>query len=613
MASSVSRNLKEVTTLSLSVFSAREKFKLGIVAIAQIALGFLDLAGVILLGLLGTLSVSGVQSTPTSGRILSVLRFLGIENYSLQAQVAILGLLATGLLAVKTLISLLASRRTLRFLSKKSAEISVFLLGKVLKKSLLEIQSKTSQETLYAVTLGVSAVTTGIVGTIISLVTDASLLVILFTGMILVDAKSAIFSLIFFASISAILYRLMNLKVKNLSIASREMSIKVNEEILEVMRSYRESVVRNRRDFYLSKIGKTRFDFARVEAELGFYPNISKYVIDLALVFGALSIAALQFLFTDAKHAVGSILIFLIAGMRIGPAVLRIQQQLIQLKNGTGNAATTLDLLDEFNFMDLGNLPKAENKIFDSSEEFIPSLVIDKVSFKYPATANLAINELSLDVKPGSSIAIVGPSGAGKTTLVDLILGIFPPSDGKIEISGYGPLDAIARFPGSMSYVPQEVFISNGTIRENVSLGYPFSSEDEGEILLALKKAQLLDFVNSLPEGLNTKVGENGANLSGGQRQRLGIARALFTRPKFLVLDEATSALDSEAEKMVSESIQNLKGEVTLILIAHRLSTVRNADLVVYLENGKMRAQGSFEELRNLVPDFNVQAQLMGL
>ena len=431
--------------------------------------------------------------------------------------------------------------------------------------------------------------------------------------MILVDAKSAIFSLIFFASISAILYRLMNLKVKNLSIASREMSIKVNEEILEVMRSYRESVVRNRRDFYLSKIGKTRFDFARVEAELGFYPNISKYVIDLALVFGALSIAALQFLFTDAKHAVGSILIFLIAGMRIGPAVLRIQQQLIQLKNGTGNAATTLDLLDEFNFMDLGNLPKAENKIFDSSEEFIPSLVIDKVSFKYPATANLAINELSLDVKPGSSIAIVGPSGAGKTTLVDLILGIFPPSDGKIEISGYGPLDAIARFPGSMSYVPQEVFISNGTIRENVSLGYPFSSEDEGEILLALKKAQLLDFVNSLPEGLNTKVGENGANLSGGQRQRLGIARALFTRPKFLVLDEATSALDSEAEKMVSESIQNLKGEVTLILIAHRLSTVRNADLVVYLENGKMRAQGSFEELRNLVPDFNVQAQLMGL
>ena len=142
MASSVSRNLKEVTTLSLSVFSAREKFKLGIVAIAQIALGFLDLAGVILLGLLGTLSVSGVQSTPTSGRILSVLRFLGIENYSLQAQVAILGLLATGLLAVKTLISLLASRRTLRFLSKKSAEISVFLLEKYLKNRFSKFNQK---------------------------------------------------------------------------------------------------------------------------------------------------------------------------------------------------------------------------------------------------------------------------------------------------------------------------------------------------------------------------------------------------------------------------------------------------------------------------------------
>jgi ABC-type multidrug transport system fused ATPase/permease subunit len=468
--------------------------------------------------------------------------------------------------------------------------------------------------TLYSVTLGVSAITMGIVGTLLALATDISLLMILFSGLLLVDINSALFSVFFFALIGLALYRIMNVKVKKYSLEAIDTSIHINERILEVVNSYRESVVRNRRDFYISEIGQSRIKLAGLEAELGFFPNISKYVVDLALVFGALGISALQFLFSDAKHAVGSILIFLVAGMRIGPAVMRVQQQAILLKNATSNASSTLDLANNLIASQASHLPVfIDSYQVNQHAGFSGTLLLDKLSFKYPGATSDAVKDINLQVEGGKSVAIVGPSGAGKTTLVDLILGIFPPDSGNVLISGTPPLQIFAEFPGAVSYVPQDVFLSNRTIRENVSLGFNSSITSDAEIWTALEGARLADFVRNLPEGLSTLVGENGAKLSGGQKQRIGIARALFTNPKFLVLDEATSALDGETENEVTEAIQDLRGQVTVIMIAHRLSTVRNADLVVYIDNGEIIAKGNFDEIRRKVPNFDNQATLLGL
>jgi ABC-type multidrug transport system fused ATPase/permease subunit len=164
-----------------------------------------------------------------------------------------------------------------------------------------------------------------------------------------------------------------------------------------------------------------------------------------------------------------------------------------------------------------------------------------------------------------------------------------------------------------LSYVPQDVSIANGTITENVALGYPVSAIHEEEVWSALELAQLSDFVKELPQGLATMTGEHGSRMSGGQRQRLGIARALFTNPKLLVLDEATSALDGQTELAISESIASFKGKVTVVMIAHRLSTARHADVVVFMSGGKIIAQGTFESVRQAVPEFDQQARLMGL
>ena len=197
--------------------------------------------------------------------------------------------------------------------------------------------------------------------------------------------------------------------------------------------------------------------------------------------------------------------------------------------------------------------------------------------------------------------------------LSDIILGVILPNKGFIKISGNDPLIAIEKWPGAIAYVPQDVMVSNCTVRENVGLGYANDEIDDSLVLQALSVAHLDTFIQTLPKGLATNVGDRGTKLSGGQRQRLGIARAVFTKPKMLVLDEATSSLDGQSESDISDSINEMRGEITVILIAHRLSTVKNADKVIYLENGKIVSVGTFNEVRRNVPNFEKQASLMGL
>jgi ABC-type multidrug transport system fused ATPase/permease subunit len=223
------------------------------------------------------------------------------------------------------------------------------------------------------------------------------------------------------------------------------------------------------------------------------------------------------------------------------------------------------------------------------------------------------LSNVKFSVSPGELVSIVGPSGSGKSTLADLILGIIEPQLGQVQISGLRAEKAIRKWPGAIGYVPQDVSIMSGTIRDNIVMGLSEVEISEKMINDCLGIAQLEEFVSSLPQGINTAVGEQGAKLSGGQKQRLGIARALVTNPQLIIFDEATSALDGVTEAAISKAIQALKGKISIILIAHRLSTVRNSDQIIYISNGEMICKGSFDFVRNEIPDFDTQASLMGL
>jgi ABC-type multidrug transport system fused ATPase/permease subunit len=596
---------------STKVLAPKDRKKIYLVALVQIAMGFVDLAGVAVIGILGALAVNGIQSKGPGERVASALELLGLGDQTFQTQAAVLGIIATILLLGRTIFSVFFTRKTLFFLSHKGAKASSELISKLLSQSLLDIQSRTTQQTLFAVTNGVSVIMLGVVGTAVTIIADGSLLIILSVGLFIVDPTMAFGTVLMFGIIGLILYKILNVKAKTLGAKNTQLTIESNEKILEVLNSYRESMVHNRRDHYANEIGTMRYKLGNVLAENAFIPYISKYVIESALVFGGLLLSAVQFLLQDAAQAVATLTVFMAAGSRIAPAALRLQQASLAIKGSLAQAKPTLELMASLDGVELSS-PSDQSPDIEHIG-FIPTIEVKDLLFKYPNSEFVAVDGQNFSIVAGSSVAVVGSTGAGKTTAVDLILGLLEPEDGSVLISGLKPQDAIVRWPGAISYVPQDVVISNGTVRENVGLGYKSEFVREELVWDAIKAAQLESYVNSLPIGLDTQVGERGTRMSGGQRQRLGIARALFTKPKLLVLDEATSALDGETEAAISKAVQDLRGSVTVIMIAHRLSTVRNADLVVYMDRGQIKSIGTFEEVRVAVPDFDRQAKLMGL
>ena len=603
-------NFREISELS-TMFSAADKLKLRLVVILQVFLSLLDLVGVALIGIIGALTISGVRSQTPTGRVNSVLEFLGLGNFTFQSQTIILSLTAVCLLVARTILSVLITRRTLFFLSRRSAEISSKLISQVMAQPLVTLSQFSSQHIHYTLSIGSTALTLGVFGNLVSIISDAALLTVLGIGIFIIDPLIAIFTVTVFGMIMVVMYFSTNTRTQKISRKFTETSIKDSEVLLELLAGYREAFIRNRRGFFVDRAKKIKWDLADSSAELAWLPNISKYVVEIAFTVGTMTVAGLQFVVNDSAQAVGSLSLFLAAGTRITPALLRVQQNLVNMNGSLVRAKPTIEL---FSATDSQlRVPAYSEHVNQNYSDFTPDIQLQDVSFAYPDSGEPTLRGVNISIEQGQTVAIVGPSGSGKSTLVDLILGVHMPSTGSIKISGLAPIDSITKWPGAIGYVPQEVVLRSGSIASNVSSGFEDIDPESDLVSSAIEMAQLRQFVKSLPEGIQSNVGERGNKLSGGQRQRIGIARALFTKPKLLVLDEATSALDGQTESEISEAIQGLKGKVTLILIAHRLSTVMTADQIIYLEAGRIRAQGTFDAVRSAVPDFDEQAKLMGL
>ena len=246
-------------------------------------------------------------------------------------------------------------------------------------------------------------------------------------------------------------------------------------------------------------------------------------------------------------------------------------------------SVAVIDLMDE----ELHRTEPAEHSEMNKIS-FEREIRLDQLFYQYPSTTSPSITNVSLQIKKGESVGIVGTSGAGKSTLVDVILGLLPPTSGRILIDDVDAHSGLRSWQDHIGYVPQHIFLSDETLRRNIAFGVPEDEINNAKIDRAIIQAQLNEFVDSMPDGVNTIVGERGVRLSGGQRQRIGIARALYHNPSVLVLDEASSALDTKTETALMEEIYALQGERTLIIIAHRLSTIEKCDKIFRLEKGKL-------------------------
>ena len=603
---------KRVIRDAFSVLTNKDKKKLFFITILQSLLGILDLIGVLLVGVISVISLNGIRSLPPGSNVRTLLVSFGLDNFSFQKQVAILGAISAVLLVSRTLLSVIFARKILNYLSTKAALLSSELISKLLSKDLLTIHKRSAQENLYAVTTGVNVLYLTLIASILALFTDLILAVILFVGILSIDKVMAFFTLLIFLSVSIALYFRVQKRIEFLSESTVSLLIETSERFLEAISSFRELFVRNRLGFYRNYLKGLRLEQAYSSAELAFIPNLSKYVMEITLVMGSIFVCAIQFIIKDATGAVTALSVFLAASSRLAPAVLRIQGGFLAIKSCFGSVDRVLNLIKSLENHD-SSLDSSTVSLNSVHNGFDPRIVLDKVSYTYPGNFIPTITNASLEVNPGEVIAFVGPSGAGKSTLIDLMLGILKPNSGVIKISGVSPLQAINAWPGAISYVPQETKITNNSIKGNIAMGFPVSEQIDSLVADALKVAQLENFLHENNFSLDSSVGEAGSKLSGGQKQRLGIARALYLKPKLIVLDEATSSLDGQTESDVSEAIYGLRGQVTVILIAHRLSTVKKSDKIVYIEQGKILSVGTFEEVKSAIPNFQSQAALMGL
>jgi ABC-type bacteriocin/lantibiotic exporter with double-glycine peptidase domain len=580
------------------------------VIIVQILLGLLDLIGVALIGVLGALAIIGVKSGSPIGKVNTILEFLRIETWTLQGQVSLLGIMASIFLIGRTIVSVILTRKVLYFLSMRGSAVTTTLISRLLSKDIDFINRKNKQEILFSLTHGVTSITMSVLGVTVTIISDVALLFILSIGLFVADPFIAFSTVIIFGSIGFGLYTFMHRKARKLGEVQSLMNIASADQILDTLNLYREISLKDRFSFYIEEIAKLRRSLASSTAELNLMPNMSKYILETAVVISALGIAAIQFVRLDAVQAIASLSIFLAAGSRIAPAVLRIQQGAVQIRGSLGAATPTLNLIE-----DLMNVEVQMNLAGgpELNSQFEPSVEVSNLTYSYSNSISPALNGINLKIKAGSHVAIVGPSGGGKTTLVDCILGVLRTSPGSVTISGLSPDDCKRNFPGDIAYVPQDIFLTSGTIAQNIAIAEELGSIDKAKIWSALGSAQIADYVKQLPADIDSEIGENGSHISGGQKQRFGIARALYSNPKLLVLDEATSAMDGQTEFDISTAISAIRGDTTVVMIAHRLSTVQYADLVVYMAGGKIIASGSFAELKEKVPDFEEQAHLLGL
>jgi len=602
----VSKEFK--STLKLLDPKSRKKY-LSLSAL-QIVLALLEVAALSILAITITFGLNSytniTRQQDTSSDLLDGL----ISNLGTEAKIASLLGAYIVLTIVKTFLSALTTLATLNLLASQSAKIGFKLNKATYERGTDLIRFGKSQENLSGVTGSLDSLLIGYLGTYSQLLGDISSVLMVCAALIFFDFETALLLFSLFAILLWTLHRFVNVKAAKWGEKLAQSSALLNRRVLDSWLVYREILLAHKVDDLLRASLSLRLEIAKNRARLSFLPSLSKYIFELFLITSALVISAFQLWFNGISEAVSSLVLIVAASTRLLPSLLRLQGNLLSIKQSVGGGVYAKETLikvqhnlTEPDSSDLGDFP---------NKEFNPTILIKELSYSYPESAKPAVRDISLSVTPGTFTAITGSSGSGKSTLVDLILGFLKPSSGSVSISDLNPVAAQQAWPGKIAYVPQDVQIIEGSIKENITLSFDGES-NKIELKNSIYASGLFEDIANLDKGVDTQIGERGLKLSGGQKQRLGIARALYSNPDVLVFDEATSSLDPITENRIANNIYNKLSGRTVIVIAHRLSTVMNADKVIYLRDGCVVASGTFDELKRMVPEFLEQAELSGL
>lgn len=375
--------------------------------------------------------------------------------------------------------------------------------------------------------------------------------------------------------------------MRQFGVSSREYSYRASQSSLEAIQGYKEILVFGRQNYFVNEYLKNMIGFNKAEVQMTVASASPSFMIEVVCIIGILTVVAVQSITAGgSSDLLAQMAIIALATLRILPALgilLGDVNSIVFNAPGLNSAAETLHLVKE-----LEKEKAIERKKGSYADVSLKSeLAIAHASYAYPRTDKNVIDDLSMTIKKGTSVGLIGTSGAGKTTLADIVLGLLKPQSGKVLMDGVDIEELGEAWHSIIGYVPQSIYMTDASVRRNVAFGIEEALIDDAKVWKALEMAQIKEFVEGLAKGLDTNVGEWGVQLSGGQRQRIAIARALYSDPDIIVLDEATAALDNETEDAVMESIEALQKVKTLIIVAHRLTTIRKCDIIYEIADGK--------------------------
>lgn len=569
---------------------------LWVYAVASSALALLDVAA---LSLLAISLTAMMQNNPV---VLPLIGTVGTDGYVWILLTVSLLIIGKSFLAVG--LQWIATRRFATF----ELEVGDRLFDAYIRAPWTERLKRNTSQLVRLADVGIANVTAGFLLPVVGLpqliTTSLAVLVVL----VIAQPLTALITVVYLGMIASLLYFWISKKSVEAGRVNRDYSFKVASLMTDMVSALKEITLRNMATDVARVVHDNRIHTTRARANLGFLGAFPKFILDSALIGGFLLVGGFSYITGGMPGAIAAIALFGVAGFRLVPSLTGFQAVVTQ---ATSNVIHVNNVLNDIAEAE-GYLERAERIGHDPLEREPHELRLTDVEFVYPGRTLPALRDISLTLPMGTTLGLVGSSGSGKSTLVDLILGLLTPSSGEARVDSQKLEDVLAAWRSRVGYVPQDVALFDGSVAQNVALSWT-SDIDYDRVEGALRKAQLWSVIADREGGMTSKVGDRGLSFSGGQRQRLGIARALYSDPLVLVMDEATSALDTKTESDVSEAIRALRGEVTVVSVAHRLSTIRDHDQICFMKDGRIVARGTFDELVDAVPEFRVQAQLAGL
>ena len=555
-------------------------------------ISLIDVLGIFAIGFLATSIALFITlgSDPT--------RVIDLGSFTIPAVTAsTLPIIATAIICLfifKGVFSIVLTRALAYFLANVEARAARIVADRAFGHGLEESRMQSRDDVGYAVQAGSPAAFNAILNAIGTLAAEGLLFLFVVASFIVVDPISALGAVLYFGCVAFFIHLAVGKRIRTAAVNVTKGYKAASEAINDLSDVLREATVMSRKDFFFDRIYEARSRSASSLAAQHTLSGMPRYIVETALMLAVGSFILWQASQSNLIAAAGTTGIFLSGGLRLTAALLPLQGAILTIIQSIPAANFALELLNQ----SAPNYERVSQVAAVNSSDSKPiKVTFEDVSLRFQANKADSIKGINLVIQPGMQVAFIGPSGAGKTSIADLILGLLSPSSGEVRLQGLTPREYIKNWPGQVAYVAQQPGIVSGTIADNVALGIAPEEREQAKLDQAFQAAHLGKLLESLPNGQNHDLGKRRDELSGGQLQRIGIARALYSSPKLLIMDEATSALDAESENEINRALDEMRGKVTVILIAHRLNTIQKSDLVYLVEDGQISASGTFPEL----------------